>query len=136
MKKILLTSLVLILIPALMFAPVLALLIYSTDAYAVDYADKVRGKWEVFQYYKGSERVACNDKTYMMLTLAEDSIIVEGTILEEVNTSYTWNSGASLSYESKGKTVTFFFSFDAQGNLKISVEKSDYILLLRRGEEE
>lgn len=136
MRRILLTSLVLIMIPALMFAPVLALLIYSTDTYAVDYADIVRGEWVVFQYYKGSERVACNDKTYMTITLAEDNIIVEGTILEEVNTSYTWNSGTSLSYEAKGEMVTFFFSFDAQDNLKISVENSDYILLLRSGEGE
>lgn len=68
----------------------------------------------------------------MNLTLTEDKILVEGTVLPEVDTSYKWNNGTSLSYKCKGSTITFFLSYDAHNNLKITTGDSGYILLLRR----
>ena len=134
MKRILLTSLVLFLISALLFAPVYGLLIYTVNNNAVDYSGEVGGSWKVFQYYKGNERVVCNEEVYMNLTLTEDNILVEGTVLPEVDTSYTWNNGTSFSYECEGSTMTFFLSFDTNNNLKITTSDSGYILLLRRQE--
>lgn len=134
MKRILLTSLVLVLISALLFAPVYGLLIYTVNNNAVDYSGEVGGSWKVFQYYKGNERVVCNEEVYMYLTLTEDNILVEGTVLPEVDTSYTWNNGTSFSYECEGSTMTFFLSFDTNNNLKITTSDSGYILLLRRQE--
>ena len=134
MKRILLTSLVLVLISALLFAPVYGLLIYTVNNNAVDYSGEVGGSWKVFQYYKGNERVVCNAEVYMNLTLTEDNILVEGTVLPEVDTSYTWNNGTSFSYECEGSTMTFFLSFDTNNNLKITTSDSGYILLLRRQE--
>lgn len=134
MKRLLLTSLVLVLISALLFAPVYGLLIYTVNNNAVDYSGEVGGSWKVFQYYKGNERVVCNEEVYMNLTLTEDTILVEGTVLPEVDTSYTWNNGTSFSYECEGSTMTFFLSFDTNNNLKITTSDSEYILLLRRQE--
>lgn len=134
MKRILLTSLVLVLISALLFSPVYGLLIYTVNNNAVDYSGEVGGSWKVFQYYKGNERVVCNEEVYMNLTLTEDNILVEGTVLPEVDTSYTWNNGTSFSYECEGSTMTFFLSFDTNNNLKITTSDSGYILLLRRQE--
>ena len=134
MKRILLTSLVLVLISALLFAPVYGLLIYTVNNNAVDYSGEVGGSWKVFQYYKGNERVVCNEEVYMNLTLTEDNILVEGTVLPEVDTSYTWNNGTSFSYECEGSTMTFFLSFDTNNNLKITTSDSGYILLLSRQE--
>lgn len=134
MKSILLTSLVLVLISALLFAPVYGLLIYTVHNNTVDYSGEVGGNWKVFQYYKGSERVVCNEEVYMNITLTEDNILVEGTVLPEVDTSYTWNNGTSLSYKCEGSTMTFFLSFDTNNNLKITTSDSGYILLLRREE--
>lgn len=134
MKRILLTSLVLVFISALLFAPVYGLLIYTVNNNAVDYSGEVGGSWKVFQYYKGNERVVCNEEVYMNLTLTEDNILVEGTVLPEVDTSYTWNNGTSFSYECEGSTMTFFLSFDTNNNLKITTSDSGYILLLRRQE--
>ena len=134
MKRILLTSLVLVLISALLFAPVYGLLIYTVNNNAVDYSGEVGGSWKVFQYYKGNERVVCNEEVYMNLTLTEDNILVEGTVLPEVDTSYTWNNGTSFSYECEGSTMTFFLSFDTNNNPKITTSDSGYILLLRRQE--
>ena len=134
MKRILLTSLVLVFISALLFAPVYGLLIYTVNNNAVDYSGEVGGSWKVFQYYKGNERVVCNEEVYMNLTLTEDTILVEGTILPEVDTSYTWNNGTSFSYECEGSTMTFFLSFDTNNNLKITTSDGGYILLLRRQE--
>ena len=134
MKRILLTSLVLVLISVLLFAPVYGMLIYTVNHNAVDYSSEVGGNWKVFQYYKGNERVVCNEEIYMNLTLTEDKILVEGTILPEANTFYSWNNGTSLSYECEGSTMTFFLSFDNNNNLKITTSDSGYILLLRREE--
>ena len=134
MKRIVLTSLVLVLIAALLFAPVYGLLIYTVNNNVVDYSGEVCGRWMVFQYYKGNERVVCNEETYMNLTLTEDKILVEGTVLPEVDTSYTWNNGISFSYECEDSTMTFFLSFDTNNNLKITASDGGYLLLLRREE--
>ena len=134
MKRLLLTSLMLVLISALLFAPVYGLLIYTINNNAVDYSGEVGGNWKVFQYYKGNERVVCNEEVYMNLTLTADKILVEGTVLPEVYTYYSWYNGTSYSYECECSTMTFFLSFDNNNNLKITTSDSGYILLLRREE--
>ena len=70
----------------------------------------------------------------MIVTLPADKILVEGTVLPEVNTYYSWNNGTSLSSHCEGSTMTFFLSFDNNNNLKITTSDSGYILLLRREE--
>lgn len=132
MKRILLTSLTIIMISAAIFLPVYALLFFTVSTKAKDYKADIMGSWEVFQYYKGSDRVACDDEIHMELNIAENRLSITGTVLPEVSESYKWNSGTSLHYETAGKENMLFFSFDSQGNLKITVGDGEYILLLRR----
>ena len=134
MKRILLTSLVLVIISVLMFAPVYLSLIYTAETKAQDYSDDVVGSWNVFQFYKGNERVACNEETYMNLTICDNTISITGTVLTEAKTTFVWNSGTTLSYEANGEAMQFFVSFDSQNNLKITTADGEYILLLRREE--
>ena len=134
MKKILLTSLILVLVPTLVFLPVYIFLIHTAVFGAKDYSEDIQGKWSAFQYYYESERVACNDENYMSITFDGDTIAVDGTVLPEVETEFTWNGGASLSYDAGGESFTYLLSFDNNNNLKIIVDGTSYIILLRRSE--
>lgn len=131
-KKILLTSLMLILVPALMFVPMYAVMIYTANTGLEDYSDDVLGQWDAFQYYYENERFVCGDGNNMCITITEENICIDGTVLSPVDTTYSWISGTALSYEADGQSVTLFLSFDTRNNLKINVGDSSYIILLRK----
>lgn len=132
MKKIFITTLVLILVPTLIFVPVYALLIYTYTTNIKDYSDDVLGRWDAYQYYYDNERVACNENTWMSIDIGNDYIIIDGTILPKTDSTYSWSSGTSFNFDTNGETTTFFLSFDAQNNLKIIVDDSNYIIMLRK----
>ena len=132
MKRFLLTSLILILVPTMLFLPVyLYLVVYSIEN-AQDYSDDVQGEWSAFQYYYESQRVACNDEKYMSITFEDNTITIEGTVLPETETGFTWQGGTSLTYTADGTTYTYLISFDSNNNLKIVVDGTSYIIMLRR----
>ena len=132
MKKVLITSAILILVPTLIFLPVYLYLYFTSVANAHDYMDDVRGQWSAIQYYHGKDRVACNDESYMNITFEDDRIAVDGTVLPEADTDCIWESGTTLSYEVNGEKFTYLISFDNNNNLKIIVDGTSYIILLRR----
>lgn len=132
MKKVLFTTLVLILVPSLLFLPMYLLMIHTAKTGLEDYSDDVIGTWSAFQYYYENERFACNDDEWMNVTFSGESIAIEGTILPISDTACTWLSGSSLSYGSENQTTTLFLSFDTQNNLKITVNDTSYIILLRK----
>lgn len=132
MKKISLTTIVFVIVPALIFAPMYILMIYTANTSLEDYSNDVIGSWEAFQYYFENERFACNEDDWMNIAITNDSITIDGTVLPVTDTTYTWLSGASLKYESDDQTTTLFFSYDAHNNLKVIVDDSSYIILLRR----
>ena len=133
MKRFFLTSLILILVPTLLFLPLYCYLLYTSVVEAEDYSEVVEGKWDAFQYYYGNERVVCKDETYLSITFAGDTITVEGTVLPEYKGAFTWDGGTSLSYEVGGESYVYLLSFDTNNNLKIIVDDTPYIILLRKG---
>lgn len=133
MKNFLLTTLVLVLVPTIIFVPVYALLIYNFKVNVKDYFNDVQGRWNALQYYYENQRVACDEDVWMLITFDEDAILVDGTILPEIESTCIWN-GSSLSYEVDGATTTFLLSFDSNNNLKIVVDDTPYIIILRKSE--
>ena len=132
-KSLAITSLLLVLVPALIFLPVYVYLLHTAEANAQDYSDDIQGSWSAFQYYHGNERVACNDEDYMRIKIDGDVITVEGTVLPETVSTFSWDSGTSLTYETaQGESFTYLMSFDSGNNLKIIVDGTSYIILLRR----
>ena len=134
MKKIIVTSLILILVPTLLFAPVYIFLIYSAMANNVDYAADVQGNWTGIQYYYGSERVACKEENRIDMSFDADTITVSGNVLPEAMTTFSWKDNSTLEYQVDGEAFTFLLSFDANHYLKIIVDGTPYIILLRRSE--
>lgn len=132
-KNLIITSLITILVPSLIFLPVYFYLVYTSAANAKDYSDELQGSWSAFQYYHESQRVACNDEEYMHINIEGDTITVEGTVLPETASAITWNSGTSFTYRTaEGESFTYLLSFDSANNLKIIVDGTSYIILLRR----
>ena len=132
-KSLIITSLILILVPSLIFLPVYFYLVHTSTVNAKDYRDDLQGSWSAFQYYHESERVACNDEEYMRINIDGETITVEGTVLPETTSHITWDSGTSFTYETaEGESFTYLLSFDSGSNLKIIVDGTSYIILLRR----
>lgn len=134
MKKILFTSFILVLIPTIIFVPIYALMYYTANSNVKDYTDDIIGNWEAFQYYYEAERFVCDETDNLTVKINDKAIQISGSILENIETSYTWISGTALSYEVDGNIITMFFSFDSRGNLQIKIENTSYIILLRRSE--
>jgi len=132
MKKLVLTSLILILVPTLLFLPAYGYLIYTANTNAHDYKEDVQGQWEAIQYYYGKDRVACKDDIWMKITFDEDTIVIDGTVLPATESKLFWESGTSLSFEANGEKMLYLLSFDAQNNLKIIIDGTPYIIVLRR----
>lgn len=135
MKKILLASIILVLVPTIIFVPVYALMFYTANSNVKDYTDEVIGNWEAFQYYYGTERVVCDETNNLILEITDNTIKVSGTILVNTKTTYTWKGGTALSYEVDGDVVTMYLSFDSKDNLQVKIEDASYTILLRKSEE-
>lgn len=135
MKKILFASIILVLIPTIIFVPIYALMFHTANSNVKNYTEDIIGNWEAFQYYYESERVVCDDNNNLTLEVTDQTILVSGSILKNTDTHYIWKSGTALSYDVEGDTVTMYLSFDAKGNLQIKIEDTSYIILLRKSEE-
>ena len=135
MKKILLSSIILILVPTIIFVPIYALMFYTANSNVKDYTDDVIGDWEAFQYYYEKERFVCDETNNLTIKISNQEINILGSVLANTKTSYTWKSGTALSYEVDGDVVTMYFSFDDKNNLEVKMEGTSYIILLRRSEE-
>ncbi len=131
MKKILLTSIILILVPTLIFLPAYIFLIHTTAANAKDYSEDIQGQWEAIQYYHENERVACKDGIWITITFEGNRIKIDGTVLEKTEAEFTWEGGTALSFEAQGEKVMYLLSFDNNGNLKIVIDNTPYIIILR-----
>lgn len=131
-KSVLWTSLLLVLIPALMFAPLYGLLIRTAGTSLADYRGDVVGTWEAIQYYDGKDRIACGAERNMGMTFGEDSLRIWGTILPETDTQIEWKSGTSFFVDMDGERTVIYLSFDSFNNLKLNVGADGIIVLLRR----
>lgn len=135
MKKVLISAILIVLIPTLLFIPVYALMVYTIQTGVRDYSSDIQGVWCAFQYYHESERFVCDEDHFITFTFTEDTLTIDSTIIESVDeVKYHWINGASFSYEGNESETTFLVDFDTQNNLKISEGKHDYIILLRKEE--
>ena len=135
MKRILTTTLILIIVPIILFIPIYFFMSRSASVNAKDYSNDIIGNWEAFQYYQGSERYVCDNANNMLLEITAEQLIVSGTVLPKSKTSYQWYNGTAIRFNRNGENIIFYFSLDAKGVLKLTVDNNSYIILLRKGEE-
>ena len=132
MKRILLTSVLVGLIPTLMFVPLYGLLIHTAQTSLADYRSEVIGSWEAIQYYENKQRVACDEDKNIQITFTEDHIQIDGTVLPRTDSDIEWKSGTSLFVTLDGERTVLYLGFDNFNNLKITVGADGIIVLLRR----
>ena len=132
MKRILLTSVLVVLIPTLMFVPLYGLLIHTAQTSLADYRSEVIGSWEAIQYYENKQRVACDEEKNIQITFTEDHVQIDGTVLPRTDSDIEWKSGTSLFVPLDGERTVLYLGFDNFNNLKITVGADGIIILLRR----
>ncbi len=137
MKKLAITTILLILIPTLLMAPLYLWMSKSASEHVIDYTQDVIGTWNASQYYAGKELIVCDEEHALGMIIESDTITVTGseTVLENVNEKpYIWKSKVSISYEDSNKTVNLTVSFNARGNLQLKTEDGQYTILLKKAE--
>ena len=135
MKKVFKLSIVLVIIPTILFIPFCILILYYANQNVVDYSQDVIGTWDAFQYYDNGEMFVCDEEREMRLVFEVDTLSVcgSGMILENTdNTDYTWKSGVSLVYPTTDGEKVLFISFKSHGNMQIKTEDGGLTILLRK----
>lgn len=137
MKKLLYTSIVIILVPSLIFIPLCIVISMNAEKNMVDYSKDIMGTWNAFQYYAGKDLIVCDSENSLTLTFDGESISVSGndTILTNIdNCEYKWNGPVTVTYSIDNKTIELFISFNSHGNLQVKTSDGEYTILLRKSE--
>ena len=132
MKRILWTSVLVVLIPTLMFAPLYVLLISTAQTSLADYRSEVIGSWAAIQYYENKQRIPCDEDQNIYVTFGDDRIQINGTVLPETDSAIEWKSGTSLFATLDAEQTVLYLGFVNFNNLKITVGADGIIVLLRR----
>lgn len=133
MKKIIITSLLILLVPSVLFFPIYFLMMHEIHN-AEDNVGELYGQWQAFQYYAGADRVVCDEEHTITVTLDADHLSIEGSVLPAVSADCEWEGQRMIRYEQAGGEAQLFLTLDDEGRLKITTEDPVYTILLRRSE--
>lgn len=129
-KKILITSLVLVIVPTILFSILYGVMVNVIYNSGEDYSQEVIGEWTGTQYLKNKQLTACDDDECISLIFDEDYIYVDGTILEPGNYSYKWDTGSIARVKYKNEDTIFVISINSIGQMKVIINSMDYIITL------
>lgn len=133
-KKILITSLILVIVPTILFSILYGIMVNVIYNSGEDYSQEVIGEWAGVQYLKNKQLTACNDDECITLTFDKDYIYVDGTILEPGNYSYKWDTGSIARVKYKNEDTIFVISINSIGQMKVTINSMDYIITLSKAD--
>ncbi len=129
-KKLILSSLIIVLVPTVLFVIVYSWLSVVTAHYRVDYSGNVVGEWTAIQYYAGKEKIVCDEEHTVFVNITEDTISICGDGVPSLDGNYTWKTGEVMETIYQGETVLIRVSFDSNNNLKLKFDNPDFTFLL------
>lgn len=135
-KKIILTSLILVLIPTLLFSILYGVMYYVIYHTGEDYSDQVIGEWEGVQFLADKQLFPCNDDQKIGLEFTEDTVSITGTILTPGEYTYLWNTGSIAKVNYADGDCIFVVSINSIDLLKVTINSMNYIITLKRNDAE
>lgn len=129
-KKLILSSLIIIIVPTVLFLIVYAWLSIVASRYNVNYSGAVVGKWTTIQYYFGKEKIVCNEDNKVSVYITENTITISGDGVPTLDGNYTWKTGEVMETIYQDEPVLIRVSFDSNNYLKLKFVNPDYTFLL------
>ena len=135
-KKIVITSLILILVPSVLFSVLYGFMSYVIYHSGEDYSEQVIGEWVGIQYLDNKQKIAFDESNYIILNFDKDTLHIEGTLLEAGDYNYKWDTGSIARVTYNNKDCIFVISINSLQQLKVTINAYDYIITLTRAESE
>ena len=133
-KKILITSLILIIVPTILFSVLYGIMVNVIYNSGEDYSQEVIGQWSGVQYLKSKQLILLGEEEYLDLTFDEEYIYIDGTILESGKYPYQWDTGSIARVQYKDQDHIFVISINSIGQMKIAINSMDYIITLGKAD--
>lgn len=133
-KKILITSLILIIVPTILFSVLYGIMVNVIYNSGEDYSQEVIGQWSGVQYLKSKQLIPLGEEEYLDLTFEEEYIYIDGTILESGKYPYQWDTGSIARVQYKDQDHIFVISINSIGQMKIAINSMDYIITLGKAD--
>ncbi len=129
-KKLIVSSLIIVLVPTVLFIIVYAWLSAVISNYSVDYSKDVIGEWTAIQYYVGKEKYVCDEEHPVTVSITENTITVSGEGVPMLDGNYTWRTGEVIETTYQEEVVLIKVSFDSNNHLKLKFDDPDLSMLL------
>lgn len=131
-KKTVMSSLIIIIIPTILFGLVYSIMLFTVNNDATNYRNEIQGVWSGVQYYLNGEKQACNEIDSIYMKFTDNEICISGTVLPEGTYDYTWSGGKTIFMTVNDEEIMFSLSINSQKQLKINIDEWKYIITLQK----
>lgn len=131
-KKIVATSLILVLIPSLLFSVLYGIMYYVIYHGGDDFTAQAAGSWHAVQYLSDKQLYPCSEEKCLGLEVREDSLTVTGTLLTPGDYSMKWDTGSIMRVQYGDEELIFVVSVNSLGQMKITINALHYIITFER----
>lgn len=131
-KKIILTSFILFLVPTILFSVLYGVMRYTIYNTGEDYSQQILGEWEGTQYISSKQLHPCDEEKSITLFFDENSVQINGTLVEAGKYDYKWDTGSIAKVDIQGEKYIFVFSINSLNQLKVTINAMDYIITFNK----
>lgn len=131
-KKLVTTSLILFLVPTILFSMLYSVMRYTIYNAGEDYSQQIIGGWEGTQYLSSKQLHPCDKHDSIVMFFDENSVEINGTLIKEGKYEYKWDTGSIAKVDIDGEKYIFVFSINSLGQLKVAINAMDYIITFNR----
>ena len=131
-KKIIITSLILFLVPTILFAVLYGVMRYAIYNTGDDYSQQIIGNWEGVQFLSNKQLQPCDESNAISLLFDENTVEIGGTLVKTGKYEYKWDTGSIAKVNIDGEKTIFVFSINSIGQLKVTINAMDYIITFNK----
>lgn len=131
-KKIVITSLILVLIPSILFSILYGIMSYVIYHGGEDYSEKSIGNWKAIQYISEKQLYPCNEERSFSLEIKENKMVISGNLLKPGEYDYKWDTGSIAKINYGDEKLIFVVSINSIDQMKITINSMNYIITLER----
>ena len=131
-RKIVITSLILVIVPSILFAILYGIMSYVIYNTGEDYKEEIKGEWTGVQYLSNKQLFLCDESNNISLKFEDEKIYIDGTVMQPGEYSYKWNTGSIAKVDYMGEDCIFVISINSIDQLKVTINSMNYIITFDR----
>ena len=131
-KKVFLSSLIIIIVPSLLFLLLYSYMWFSVKNLDDTYKEDILASWKATQYYEDNQLIACNDEKEIIFIFEKDKVTIKGNVIENNTYNYRWKGRNTIVLVSTQEEIEVTISMENKDELKLSVNQWNYIITLEK----